>query len=61
MGKEHPVFEVHIEKVLKDTGSPGKPFYSKVAEYKRFKIFGILISKVSITGEFPDPDEKSGK
>lgn len=56
--KERPIFSIVTEKVLKNTGTSGKPFYAKVAEHTRTRIFGILIKKVSVVGEFPDPDEK---
>jgi len=56
--KERPIYEVEIEKVLKDTGAPNKPFYAKVAEYKRYRLFGILLKKVSVKGDFPDPEDR---
>lgn len=56
--KERPIYSVVIEKVLKDTGSPGKPFYAKTTEHTRIRLFGLLIKKVSIIGNFPDPEEK---
>lgn len=44
---------------MKNTAGAGKsPFYAKVEEYKYYRLFGILIKKVTITGEFPDPDDK---
>lgn len=56
--KESPIKEVTIEKILQDTGAVGRPFYSKVSEIKRVRFFGILIYKESITGNFPETENK---
>lgn len=58
MAKERPIYKVLIEKVLKDTGKPNNPFWSKIAEHKRVWLFGILIKKVSTVGDFPDPEDR---
>lgn len=53
------IYSVEFVKVMKNTAAAGKnPFYAKVEEYKYYRLFGILIKKVKITGEFPDPDDK---
>ena len=57
--KDRPIFEVYITKELKDTGQPGRPFYAKVGEYKKYKFLGLLIAKISTIGNFPDPEVKS--
>jgi hypothetical protein len=56
--KEHPIYEVELVKDMKDTGQPGKPFFAKVSETKHIRLFGILIKKVTTTGNFPDPDDR---
>lgn len=54
-GKERPIFEVRIDKQLQNTGADNKPFYAKVSEEKRYLFLGILMSKITIKGNFPDP------
>jgi hypothetical protein len=57
--KKRAIYSVEFVKVMKNTAGAGKsPFYAKVEEYKYYRLFGILIKKVTITGEFPDPDDK---
>ena len=59
MSGKKAIYSVELVKVMKNTAGSGKnPFYAKVEEYKYYRLFGILIKKVSITGEFPDPEEK---
>ena len=56
--KDRPIFSIKVEKEMKDTGQPGKPFFAKISETKSYRLFGILIKKVHTTGNFPDPEEK---
>lgn len=56
--KERPIFEVRIEKTLKNTGSDNRPFFAKESEFKRYYLFGILLVKIKISGDFPDGDSK---
>ena len=58
MAKDFPVIGVVVDKTLKDTGQPGRPFYSKISEIKRVRLFGLLIYKHSALGNFPEPDKK---
>ena len=51
---EHPIYRVELTKEMKNTGSSEKPFYAKIAEHTRVYLFGILIKKVSSTGDFPE-------
>jgi hypothetical protein len=43
---------------MQNTGSKDRPFYAKAGEHKYYRLFGILIKEVTITGDFPDPDDK---
>ena len=53
--REHPILEVVLTKEMKDTSkNPDKPFYAKVAEYKKVYLFGILLKRISSTGDFPE-------
>ena len=56
--KNYPIVGVVIEKILQDTGSSGRPFYSKVSEIKKVRLFGVLIYRISTTGNFPEQDSK---
>jgi hypothetical protein len=56
--KDRPILSVTVEKTLKDTGTSGRPFYSKIGETKKIRVFGVLVYKLSITGNFPEPIEK---
>ena len=56
--KERPILSVTVGKKLQDTGTNGRSFFAKVSEIKRVYLFGILVFKISITGNFPDPKEK---
>jgi hypothetical protein len=58
MSKERPIYEIRLTKVKKDTGTPGRPFFTNVAEYKHYYLFGVLIKKVTITGDVPVPEDK---
>jgi len=55
---DHPLCEVVVEKTLQDTGQPGRPFFAKVSEVLRLRLFGLLIFKSTNKGNFPDPAEK---
>jgi hypothetical protein len=56
--KDHPIVSVLIEKILQDTGVPGRPFYSKVSETKSIRFFGVLVKKITTIGNFPEQDSK---
>jgi hypothetical protein len=56
--KERPILGVTVEKILHDTGTNGRSFFAKVSEIKRVRLFGVLLFKISITGNFPDPKDK---
>jgi hypothetical protein len=58
MAKQFPIVGVVIEKILQDTGQPGRPFFSKVSEIKRVRLFGVLVYKISTLGNFPEPETK---
>jgi len=53
-----PIYSVKLEKTMQNTGSKDRPFYAKAGEHKYYRLFGILIKEVTITGDFPDPDDK---
>jgi len=56
--KQFPIVGVTIEKILQDTGSQGRPFYSKVSEIKWVRVFGVLVYKISTLGNFPEQENK---
>ena len=58
MGKEFPILSVATERVLKDTGTPGRAFYTKVLETMRIRFLGILIFKTTNSGSFPETENK---
>jgi len=58
MPSKRAIYSVRLEKVMQNTGTRERPFYAKVEEHKYYRLFGILIKKVSITGNFPDPEDK---
>jgi len=49
------IFSVSVEEILQDTGSAGKPFYAKVAEYRRYRFLGIPLVSFTATKKFPNP------
>ena len=52
--KERPITEHTLDKILKNTGTPEKPFYAMASKIRRFRIFGVLVFKFGGTNEFPD-------
>lgn len=55
--KERPILEVKVEKTLKNTGTEGRPFFAKIGEILRFRMFGLLVYKHSTESNFPDTTE----
>jgi hypothetical protein len=58
MTKERPILDVDDEKVLKNTGTEQRPFWAKIGQNRRIRLFGILIFRHTSTGDFPDQDNK---
>jgi len=58
MSKDFPVIRVSTERELKDTGQPGRPFFTKAQVIIRVWFFGVLIFKHTNTGNFPEPETK---
>jgi hypothetical protein len=58
MGKEFPILGVTIDRELKDTGQPGRPFFAKICETMRIRFLGLLIFKTTNKGNFPGPELK---
>ncbi len=58
MSKERPILSVDDTKLLKNTGTDAKPFWSKIGEGRRIRLLGILIYRHTSTGNFPDPEDK---
>ena len=58
MAKERPVLGITDEKLLKNTGSDQRPFWSRVGTTRRVRFLGLLIFKHVSTGNFPDPLDK---
>jgi hypothetical protein len=58
MNKERPIIDNDLEKVLKDTGTSGRPFYALVKRIRRLRIFGLLVYKGNFHSNLPDISEK---
>jgi hypothetical protein len=56
--KEFPLLSVIIDRELKDTGQPGRPFFAKVKESTRVRFLGLLIFKTVNNGNFPSSENK---
>jgi hypothetical protein len=55
--KEFPIVGVIIDKTLKDTGQPGKPFYARICQIMRIRFLGLLVYKITSNGNFPDKEK----
>lgn len=58
MSKNFPIIGVVIDKTLKDTGQPGRPFFAKVCQTMMIRFLGLLVYKITTNGNFPDPNNK---
>jgi hypothetical protein len=54
---EFPIVGVVIDKTLKDTGQPGKPFYARICQIMRIRFLGLLVYKITSNGNFPDKEK----
>jgi hypothetical protein len=58
MSKERSIVSNDLEKILKDTGTSGRPFYALVGKIRRLRIFGLLVYKGNFHSNLPDISEK---
>ena len=55
---EFPILKVTDDKVMKNTGSEQRPFWTKALTTRRIRFFGILVFRHISGGNFPDPADK---
>jgi hypothetical protein len=55
---EFPIIGVTVDKILKDTGQPGRPFFAKVCQTMKIRFLGLLVYRIIISGNFPEIESK---
>jgi len=58
MAKDFPIIGVVVDKTLKDTGQPGRPFFAKVCQTMKIRFLGLLVYKITTNGNFPETESK---